>query len=65
MNAYQRALRDFQNYSDDVSRSRYQTIQDAFRRLASTLVPGTPIGDVATLLPSMEFDAWIAKQSAT
>ncbi len=65
MNQYQRALRDFQDYSEDVSRSRYRTIQDALRRLASTLVPGTPLGDVARTLPTIDFDAWYVAQEAT
>lgn len=65
MNAYQRALRDFQDYADDVSRARYRSFEDAIRRFASTLAPGTPIGDVAAQLPPIDFDAWYRAQQAT
>jgi hypothetical protein len=65
MNAYQRALRDFQDFSDDVSRSSYKSIYDALARLASTLVPGTPFGDLIADLPRLDFDRWYAEQEAT
>lgn len=65
MNNYQRALRDFQDYADDVSRSRYNTFVDSIRRFTSTLVPTTPLGDVVALLPHVDFDAWYAAQRAT
>ena len=62
MNVYRRALRDFQDFADDVSRSRYRTFSDAIRRLASTLVPGTPLGDVAEQLPLVHFAEWYQLQ---
>lgn len=62
MNVYQRALRDFQDFADDVSRARYRTFDDALRRLVSTLVPGTPLGDVVEQLPAVDFDQWYAEQ---
>jgi len=62
MNVYQRALRDFQDYSDDVSRSRYRTFEDAIRRLTSTLVASTPLGDVVAQLPQIDFDQWYNAQ---
>jgi hypothetical protein len=65
MNEYQRALRDFQDYADDVSRARYRNMQDALRRLASTLVPTTPLGDVIKQLPEVDFNAWYSAQVAT
>lgn len=65
MNAYQRALRDFQDFSEDVSRANYHTIDDALRRLASAMVPGTPLGDVVRELPAVDFDQWYATQAAT
>jgi hypothetical protein len=65
VNVYQRALRDFQDYADDVSRSRYRTFDDAIRRLASTLVGTTPLGDVVAQLPQVDFDQWYNAQLAT
>ncbi|HSK75413.1 MAG TPA: toll/interleukin-1 receptor domain-containing protein, partial [Thermoanaerobaculia bacterium] len=65
VNVYQRALRDFQDYADDVSRSRYRTFDDAIRRLASTLVSTTPLGDVVAQLPQVDFDQWYNAQRAT
>jgi len=61
-NIYQRTLRDFQDYVDDVSRSRYQNFDDAIRRLSSTLVDNTPLGDVIADLPPINFDEWYNKQ---
>lgn len=65
MNVYQCALRDFQDYADDVSRSRHRTFNDAIRRLASTLVGTTPLGDVVSQLPRIDFDEWYKAQLAT
>jgi TIR domain len=65
MNEYQRALRNFQDFADDVSRGSYRTAPDALRRLASTLVPGTPIGEVVARLPPVDFDTWYAAQVNT
>jgi hypothetical protein len=65
LNAFQRALRDFQDFSEDVSRANYHTADDALRRLASTMVPGTPLGDVVRILPGVDFDRWYATQAAT
>jgi hypothetical protein len=65
MNEYQRALRDFQDFAEDVSRARYRTTHDALRRLASTLVPTTPLGDVVEQLPSIDFDSWYQAQEST
>lgn len=62
MNSFQKALRDFQDFADDVSRSRFRTFDDAMRRLVSTLVPGTPLGDVVALLPLVPFDEWYSEQ---
>lgn len=62
MNVFQRALRDFQDSAEDVSRSRYNTVSDALRRVAASIVPGTPLGDVAGTLPSVEFDRWYEQQ---
>lgn len=61
-NIYQRSLRDFQDYADDVTRSRHQTFDDAIRRLVSTLVDNTPLGDVVAQLPHVDFDQWYSKQ---
>lgn len=61
-NIYQRALRDFQDYADDVTRSRHQTFDDAIRRLVSTLVSNTPLGDVIAELPQVDFEEWYSKQ---
>jgi len=65
MNTYQRALRDFQDFSEDVTRATYHTVDDALRRLASTLVPGTPLGDVVRDLPAVDFVQWFDTQAAT
>ena len=65
MNEYQRSLRDFQDYADEVTRARYRTFPDAMRRFSSTLVPGTPIGEVASQLPDVGFDAWLEAQVAS
>lgn len=65
MNTYQRALRNFQDFADDVSRSRFNTFTDPIRRLVSTLVPNTPLGDVVAQLPHVDFDVWYAAQRAT
>jgi hypothetical protein len=64
-NVYQRSLRDFQDYADDVTRSRHQTFDDAIRRFASTLVDNTPLGDVIAQLPQVDFDQWYSKQLTT
>lgn len=61
-NPFQRALRDFQDYADDVQRASYQTVDEALRRFASTLAPTTPLGDVALLLPTVAFDEWYGAQ---
>jgi hypothetical protein len=65
MNVYQRALRDFQDYAEDVSRSRYRTFDDAIRRCASTLVGTTPLGDVVAQLPHVDFGKWYNAQLST
>lgn len=65
MNVYQRALRDFQDYTDDVSRSRYRTFDDSIRRFVSTLVGTTPLGDVVAQLPQVDFDKWYNEQLTT
>jgi hypothetical protein len=65
MNEYQRALRDFQDHAEDVSRARYLNMKDALRRLASTLVPTTPLGDVVEQLPKVDFDSWYKAQLGT
>ena len=62
MNPYRRALRNFQDYADDVQRARYRTFQDAIRRVASTLVPGTPLGEVAAKLPEVDLPDWYSTQ---
>lgn len=62
MNVYQRALRDFQDYADDVSRSSHRTFEDAIRRLVTTLVGTTPLGDVVVGLPQIDFDQWYKAQ---
>lgn len=64
-NIYQRALRDFQDYADDVSHSNHRTFEDAIRRLASTLVGITPLGDVVAQLPQVDFDTWYEERQAT
>jgi hypothetical protein len=64
-NVYQQSLRDFQDYADDVTRSRHQTFDDAIRRFASTLVDNTPLGDVIAQLPQVDFDQWYSRQLAT
>ncbi|HEX8695910.1 MAG TPA: toll/interleukin-1 receptor domain-containing protein [Longimicrobium sp.] len=65
MNTYRRALRDFQDYSDDVSRANAKTLPDALRRFASTLHTGTPLGDVVARLPRFDFDSWYERQRST
>lgn len=65
MNIYQRALRDFQDYADDVSRSRHSTFADAIRRFTSTFVQNTPLGEVVATLPHVDFDQWYVAQQAT
>jgi len=64
MNEYQRALRDFQDYADDVIRSRRTTFPDSARRFVSVLVPGTPLGEVSSELPHVEFSRWLAERTA-
>lgn len=65
MNSYQRALRDFQDFAEDVGRANYRTIDDALQRLASAMVPGTPIGDLVATLPPVDFATWLAEREAT
>jgi TIR domain len=65
MNEFQRALRDFQDYADDVGRAGYRTIDDALQRLVSTMVPSTPLGDVTKQLPAFDFDSWYNAQEST
>lgn len=65
MKVYQQALRDFQDYADDVSRSRYHNFKDSIRRFTSTMVRNTPLGDVAEQLPQVDFDSWYAAQRST
>ena len=62
MNVYQRALRDFQDSAEDVTRSRYSTATGALQRLAASIVPGTPLGDVTERLPPVNFDEWYQQQ---
>jgi hypothetical protein len=64
-NEYQRALREFQDYSDDVSRSRHRTFDDAIGRFASVFDPNKPLGLVATRLPYVDFDIWYEEQQAS
>lgn len=65
MNKYQRNLRDFQDYTEDVLRSRYQTFDDAIRRLASTIANSTPLGEVVAQLPKVDFDEWYKERLET
>ena len=65
MNTYQRALRDLQDFADDVGRANYRTVDDALQRFASTMVPGTPIGDLVGTLPPVDFHAWLTERKAT
>jgi hypothetical protein len=54
-----RALREFQDYSDDVQRSGFQTFDDALKRLLSVLDATTPMGSLASrVLPQPDFEAW-------
>jgi hypothetical protein len=54
-----RDLREFQDYADDVQRSRYQTFGDVLARLISVLEPSRPLGSLAgRALPSPSFDEW-------
>jgi hypothetical protein len=64
MNDYQRALRDFQDYADDVIRSRGTTFPDCSRRFVSVLAPGTPLGDVTSGLPSVDIARWLRERTA-
>jgi hypothetical protein len=65
MNEYQRALRDFQDYADDVIRSRRTTFPDSARRFVSVLVPGTPLGDVSSGLPHVDISRWLTERTAS
>jgi hypothetical protein len=64
MNDYQRVLRDFQDYADDVIRSRGTTFPDCSRRFVSALAPGTPLGDVTSGLPSVDIARWLRERTA-
>src|SRR5690242_7865792 len=65
MNPHQRALREFQDFADDVSRARHKTIIDALQRFVRTLAPGTPLGGVTAELPEVDFDQWYRQQLTT
>lgn len=65
MNTYQRALRDFQDAADDLTRANYNNCNGLLRRVAATVVPTTPLGDVVAALPSVAFEPWYDKQVAT
>ncbi|MBA3640414.1 MAG: hypothetical protein M3541_13700 [Acidobacteriota bacterium] len=54
-----RALREFQDYADDVQRSGFQTFDDSVKRMLSILEPTTPIGALAhRILPRPDFEDW-------
>lgn len=65
MNDSKRALRDFQDFADDVLRARHRTFPDAIRRFVSTLSEGTPLGDIVAQLPHVDFDTWFSAQQKT
>jgi hypothetical protein len=65
MNVYQRALRDFQDYAEDVTRSNYRSFDDAMRQFVSTFAPGTPLGAVVAKLPSVDFHSWYKEGLST
>jgi len=62
MNTYRQALRDFQDYADDVSRSRHRNFEDNIRRFASLFSVDKPFGSVASTLPEVSFDEWYEQQ---
>lgn len=64
MNDCQRALRDFQDYAEDVIRSRSTTFPDSTRRFVSVLAPGTPLGEVTSELPSVDIARWLSERTA-
>jgi hypothetical protein len=41
------ALREFQDYAQDVIQARYQTFENNLQRVLSLLEPGTPLGAAA------------------
>lgn len=55
-----RALREFQDYTDDVQRSGFLTFGDALTRLLSVLEPAMPLGPLVwrVLPPPLDFDEW-------
>ena len=60
------ALREFQDYADDVFQSRHATFQNALGRCMHSLEPGTPLGEVAARsLPTVKFDEWYEAASST
>lgn len=65
MNKHKRALRDFQDFTEDVLRARHRTFPDAIHRFASTMSQGTPLGDVADQLPPVDFEEWYSAQRKT
>ena len=65
MSDTRRALRDFQDYAEDLIRSNHRTFDTALRRFVSAFSEGTPLGVVAETLPSVDFDAWYGAGMAT
>lgn len=65
MNDCRRALAEFQDFADDVSRARHSNLDDALRRFVSTLAPGTPLGRVVAELPTVDFAGWYSAQLST
>ena len=56
---YRIALREFQDYVEDVRRARHLTFGDSLTRLLSVLDSTNPLGSVANrVLPNVNFDEW-------
>lgn len=54
-----RALREFQDYVEDVQRANHQTFGDTFSRMLRVLQPPSPIGEIVLkALPTVDFEAW-------
>jgi hypothetical protein len=54
-----RALREFQDYTDDIQRARHLTFGDGLSRMLAGIATDTPLGALAArALPSVDFDQW-------
>jgi hypothetical protein len=59
MSALREALREFKEYSDDLTSSNYQNFQNCLERLISLFSTDAPLGKAsAALLPETDFNEW-------